>query len=1703
MNKPELGVGIIPIPDGLADNCSSLRISLVLAPSAAMNKTVQLEHWPREIARLVDPVGGTKGARGLVVEFFDKKGGALPKPGALELHPSIRLASAAASAAAAWRDLFPFDSVKNIDQMDVLHQILSDKAKAVPKARVASMQTRHYRAAKIASVIGQVRSGAIGPTLRARLLMQDYKNKVGTLKLSSPIMARVAAMDRAPFRFLFEHTLLNATAPAFDGSAAGSPVFHLGQPNQKSTEFDLRLLHDIVQRTRVDAVLAELNGRAVTASAADRGVMDFLDMPENTRESMIESLLFGTPFQSDYLAFRGKAMRQPERIALRLRFEHAFYAMEFSRAFADVRATQARALEAARRSDPEKCPTDDAYAEGVRAKFTSLPSRPTLAKLLNFVVDIVVPDAAFIPEQGFIRVRFAGETSKAVPLVAYHLIRGTCAQPGQFRPGSVREEYGLAAPPETALLGLPLSAGFVALDAARFKLSSTDIHSLVNATMVNLSARYSARQGGSDNRDISPRMTEERSRGIQLLDEQGLKPTVANLERAAQPSVTVFAENLVTGYRVFVRRTLQSGARRPWCALMARSVTYVPVHSQYRAGHGEAGPTWLPYAEDREREHGATRPLPRIQKPGDAPAGAVAPSHIFTWFGDSLGVPAPHAPERLSCEQSEQERLRIGVGMTYGYPVGKEYILPALRVGSGYEVGIAPVYLHGGGPTLAQATRAFDDTSIGQALVLGSGDSADTPFRFGRAGDVQAPVVLLSPQDRIVTGKPAVRNEHVERIVLRTGGGEDTGQVTRFFAPPRVDFSSAEQYAVFDRDRSSRPEGAFTGYDRDVRGDFASVEPKVTRQGEPEKLYVLRRTGRKSGDAKPYYPDPAARNLSLAFARGEQVPEGFPDIVPALAFWPKKPGDAYTGSLGAKPIRLDFTRWPEARKGGRVDPDAEVLNTGRHLTFQIAPAEEVTLWTWCWPDLAELFRSRPSLRKSLARNLAASGAQVAELWLASNVTRDAAELGQYTAAAASGGMTTTQYVGMKRLDALFLQLASDPDQLLPSKATAALAPLIPVLEQVLFHNLPLNGVTGWRKLEVVHAVVKPRDVPAIAGDRFLPLRLMPGETVGARHQQVQMKKQKPRGTAKAEDGVEALPHSYGGSKLFFTGEICFDRASTRSLRVEANWPMLDYAHAVVDISTDASGKAPHFVDRPPRVDRVLFDITDIPRATGHNREGVLSLLIDEVGRFRELSTQSDNVGAAATAARKMSLRIVATSRFSNDFTPEEPGRGAAELGKFEVESRRYRGPRPPLAALPWERFYEVMVPATVRPPIPVASRIEWVAPEQRRRVSSTHLIVKKRYLPRIYLDKSVRVSGEHELIAIAFLPAGAIKEEKYVDDAQAPDLADGELHPVAGVNAEFSDEFLRFTAKPAGNSLLPKDFCDFGDGSDLCQGQEPARLAMVTRWGADPTTSPMGRMEALISPNRFYGHVAALPSVPMPLPDSLPDAGGVQPSFNVGVLLYKPQLDGHTGEWYIDIGIDPGAAHAPFVRLALTRYQPYALNNDKVDLRMSAPLLLDAMRIPSPRTVEVLHAPGKPIIASVYGVGYVKREPYGVSKAVRHLTDTPLQNIELMRTTDSRPRGLLLAYSSEGKPLREALIQPTLAGPILHWRSQFAPPVTKERQRYALVIDEIDMHIPDEVIDRVALGKPPPDGQIAGKAGDLVARPGFFSLTIDLEADLT
>ena len=77
----------------------------------------------------------------------------------------------------------------------------------------------------------------------------------------------------------------------------------------------------------------------------------------------------------------------------------------------------------------------------------------------------------------------------------------------------------------------------------------------------------------------------------------------------------------------------------------------------------------------------------------------------------------------------------------------------------------------------------------------------------------------------------------------------------------------------------------------------------------------------------------------------------------------------------------------------------------------------------------------------------------------------------------------------------------------------------------------------------------------------------------------------------------------------------------------------------------------------------------------------------------------------------------------------------------------------------------------------------------------------------------------------------------------------------------------------------------------------------------------------------------------------LAGAGGDQ----AFVLGYRPEYSAERRLWFVDVDIDPAAAHMPFVRLAVARYQPHALPG----LELSPVSLCPFAQLPPVRTMTV------------------------------------------------------------------------------------------------------------------------------------------------------
>jgi hypothetical protein len=100
----------------------------------------------------------------------------------------------------------------------------------------------------------------------------------------------------------------------------------------------------------------------------------------------------------------------------------------------------------------------------------------------------------------------------------------------------------------------------------------------------------------------------------------------------------------------------------------------------------------------------------------------------------------------------------------------------------------------------------------------------------------------------------------------------------------------------------------------------------------------------------------------------------------------------------------------------------------------------------------------------------------------------------------------------------------------------------------------------------------------------------------------------------------------------------------------------------------------------------------------------------------------------------------------------------------------------------------------------------------------------------------------------------------------------------------------------------------------------------ITQWGMDPiwnTADLMGVPGIYDFPDR----VASDSEVALEEANAAlaPDKPG-----RVDVVGYTPQFDPDRRLWYADLTVDTGSTYAPFVRLALVRYQPHALDEARI-----------------------------------------------------------------------------------------------------------------------------------------------------------------------------
>lgn len=1306
-----------------------------------------------------------------------------------------------------------------------------------------------------------------------------------------------------------------------------------------------------------------------------------------------------------------------------------------------------------------------------RRKFFGIRAQPTLAKFLRLIVDVDFQPPGEEREVGAIAAWF--DTGTMIPhdrldFTAYEYSKQKNRK--IFRPRSL--EGGDF---------IPIKNGVVNLQAVgRFKLSTVDLASSLNAMRAKEESEAGAQRDGTLRDSISTKTLEQSARGIQLVDRYAGAHMVAGLangraillndRRLGSRDNALHAEHLAIGFRPYVKRYpfgKPAASARSWLSLVARNVIYgdIPI----RVIESKT------YARYRDRDHGLVRQANKIIPKGSNLGTPSTDEQLFAWMGTSLALSTEtQGKKEADSGNPPGSEKDLPVSTEYKFAVGHDHMLPALRIGDSYLIGLVPVYPNGGGPSREELMEAFDNDV--EAVVLGDPDARGSlvPFRFGPPRDVPAPMMLVSDIDaqawrkreQSKTRPPIERGyaEHVERIVLRTSDSTTSSKesAVRYLVPPRTTFERAEQSGMFDTVFEETPAGAFGQYDLDPEtGSFVSDNHTPLGGNAPAlplderaRPALLRLLASPRKTASNYYPDPLARKVFFKFERAGSVPTGFPEQIPYREFWKK-------GALAvsARPVELLIKRWATGKDGALIDfKDTKAIVKGsggasqvvERLAVALAPAEQVNLRIWSLPDLSDILKSRRDLAlhmnligRAIARQVVNGG----KGW------RDSDK-------------PITDYIEA-------LARGEEPEKILSAMGLSGKPEFVRDVDKVfdrimsgLLLQTPENGLNAWLTLELVHAVQKPLAVPSI-GEILRPrsiggeLRKVPVLALNG----VRLPLKTGWGSfaaaldaAHSEEALD-LKSQPEGSTTYFVGQIDFDRASTGELRIEASWPDLNPSLAIVQLNNEKiSQNSPMFAYRPPRQDRELFSVT-IPRERGGNPDGKLDLTFNEAGLLRGL-----NYAFADTAARELSLRLVATSRFVGDF-PDldqgEPKPPKGGLGHFEVESRPPTGSHRASADVV-HRNYKLLLPATTPPPQVNIGRVEWVMPERLigfergRRVCAD-----KQCYPRLYLGRDWYASGEHELFAIVCAPGDYVSDRAYTPDTPISPLLD----PVA----LSSEEQRRAKAQ---RNIQASEFLD--------PGRFKAIADSVTRWGVDPTIRS-GELTGTITRERFSGFVAAYSDLAHP----------ANSSQKVAVLLYKPKFDVFCGEFYVDIGIDTGPAYAPFVRLAVARYQPYVCDAAQ---HLSGITMLKPLQVMPKRTVEIIIGNDGMLRTIVQGVGYTERAldmPTHYDDPAYPQLSYPLQNVQVLHLGPKGTNGGVQVFDQRGEPVCEGLVAPQFFHPELVWISELRLPSSLKDRRYAVQIEEVDLFFDDETFD-----SPDHDGVRT------VERPANFSLTLDIDRGL-
>ncbi|MCW2604207.1 MAG: hypothetical protein JWN61_2342 [Pseudonocardiales bacterium] len=263
----------------------------------------------------------------------------------------------------------------------------------------------------------------------------------------------------------------------------------------------------------------------------------------------------------------------------------------------------------------------------------------------------------------------------------------------------------------------------------------------------------------------------------------------------------------------------------------------------------------------------------------------------------------------------------------------------------------------------------------------------------------------------------------------------------------------------------------------------------------------------------------------------------------------------------------------------------------------------------------------------------------------------------------------------------------------------------------------------------------------------------------------------------------------------------------------------------------------------------------------------------------------------------------------------------------------------------------------------------------------------------------------------------------------------------------------------------------------------------ITEWGADPIWRAPGVGGRTPTVEDFPDAAAAERSVSLPTPAAGPGAATRR---RVDVVGYPVAFDESRQLWFADITV-ASTAYSPFIRLALTRYQPYAIP----DAKLSRVVLADFAQLVPGRSAVISADPYQPSRLRVTVSGVAPSGPVPTVTGPAQPDEPVPAPTQVTVSVQVRRDDLTgdLAWA-DADPGIATVIEQSIASPaeLLRWTGtvQFAGDI--EVGRYRLLICEYEYVSANHVLISV---DPATGGETAVQPGRLI-----YAETVLIEAAL-